>query len=32
MVTGDGYAAAPGSSHTDFAAVTDASYLSIFKL
>jgi uncharacterized protein len=32
MVTNDGYAAAPGSSHTDFAAVTDASYLSIFKL
>jgi quercetin dioxygenase-like cupin family protein len=32
MVVGDGYAAAPGSSHTDFAAPSGATYLSIFKL
>ena len=32
MATGDGYAAEQGSSHTDFAAVTDATYLSIFRL
>ena len=29
---GEGYAAAPGSSHTDFATETGATYLSIFKL
>jgi uncharacterized protein len=29
---GDAYAAAPGSSHTDFATETGATYLSIFKL
>jgi quercetin dioxygenase-like cupin family protein len=32
MVAGDGYAAAAGSCHTDFAAESDATYLSIFKL
>ena len=29
---GDGYAAAPGSVHTDFTAVTDATYLSVFRI
>lgn len=32
MVKGDGYAAAPGSTHADFATDTGATYLSIFKL
>ena len=32
MVAGDGYAAAVGSSHTDFATDTGATYISIFKL
>ena len=32
MRAGDGYAAAIGSVHTDFATETGASYLSIFKL
>ena len=32
MVAGDGYAAAPGSSHTDFGTTSGATYLSIFKL
>ena len=32
MVSGDAYAAAAGSCHTDFAAESDATYLSIFKL
>lgn len=29
---GDGYAAAPGSTHTDFGTDSGATYLSIFKL
>ena len=32
MVVGDGYAAATGSSHTDFATPSGATYLSIFKV
>ena len=32
MVAGDGYAAAVGSQHTDFAATSGATYLSIFRL
>ncbi len=32
MVAGDGYAAATGSSHTDFATPSGATYLSIFKV
>ena len=32
MVPGDGYAAAAGSSHTDFAAPAGATYVSIFRL
>ena len=32
MVRGDGYAAAPGSSHTDFGTETGATYLLVFKL
>ena len=32
LEAGDAYAAAPGSSHTDFATETGATYLSIFKL
>ena len=32
MVQGDGYAAAPGSSHTDFGTETGATYLLVFKL
>ena len=32
MVAGDGYAAAPGSSHTDFATDSGATYLLVFKL
>jgi quercetin dioxygenase-like cupin family protein len=32
LVKGDGYAAAPGSVHTDFGTDTGATYLSIFKL
>ena len=32
MVAGDAYAAAPGSTHTDFATDSGATYLSIFKL
>ena len=32
MVRGDGYAAAAGSTHTDFATETGASYLVIFKI
>ena len=32
MVAGDGYAAAPGSSHTDFATDAGATYLLVFKL
>ena len=32
MVAGDGYAAATGSSHSDFATPSGATYLSIFKL
>ena len=31
LVRGDGYAAAPGSSHTDFATDSGATYISIFK-
>jgi hypothetical protein len=29
---GDGYAAAPGSAHTDFATPPGATYLLVFKL
>ena len=32
LVAGDGYAAAPGSSHTEFATDSGATYISIFKL
>ena len=32
MVRGDAYAAAPGSSHTDFATETGATYLLVFKI
>jgi quercetin dioxygenase-like cupin family protein len=32
MARGDAYAAAPGSSHTDFATDSGATYLSIFKI
>jgi quercetin dioxygenase-like cupin family protein len=32
MTAGDGYAAAPGSTHAQFATATGATYLSIFKL
>jgi|SRR5215218_1572415 len=32
MTAGDGYAASPGSTHTDFAVETAATYLLIFKL
>jgi quercetin dioxygenase-like cupin family protein len=32
MKPGDGYAAAPGSSHTDFESGSGATYISIFKL
>ena len=32
MVQGDGYAAAAGSTHTDFATETGATYLVIFKI
>jgi quercetin dioxygenase-like cupin family protein len=32
MTTGDGYAAAPGSTHTDFETEGGATYLSIFKV
>jgi hypothetical protein len=32
MTAGDAYAAATGSSHTDFETETGATYLSIFKL
>lgn len=32
MGAGDAYVASAGSQHTDFCAVTDATYLSIFKL
>lgn len=32
MVAGDGYAAAPRSSHTDFATDTGATYLLVFRL
>lgn len=32
MTAGDAYAASAGSSHTDFATDTGATYLSIFKL
>ena len=32
MTAGDAYAASAGSSHTDFVAQTNATYLSIFKL
>ena len=32
LTRGDAYAAAPGSSHTDFATDTGATYVSIFKL
>ena len=32
MVRGDGYAAAPGSSHTDFGTETGATYLLVFKV
>lgn len=32
MAAGDGYAAAAGSSHTDFATETGARYLVIFKI
>ena len=32
MVRGDGYAAAPGSSHTDFETETGATYLLVFKV
>jgi hypothetical protein len=32
MERGDGYAAAPGSSHADFETTTGATYLSIFKI
>lgn len=32
MVAGDGYAAATGSSHTDFGTSSSATYLSIFKI
>lgn len=32
MVRGDGYAAAAGSSHTDFGTETGATYLVVFKI
>ena len=32
MVRGDAYAAAPGSSHTDFATESGATYLLVFKI
>ncbi|MET0641035.1 MAG: cupin domain-containing protein [Jiangellaceae bacterium] len=32
MKRGDGYAAAPGSSHTDFGTETGATYLLVFKI
>ncbi len=32
MKTGDGYAAAAGSSHTDFATASGATYIVIFKI
>lgn len=32
MASGDAYAAAPGSSHTDFATDSGATYVTIFKL
>ena len=32
MSAGDGYGAAPGSTHTDFEVESDAAYLVIFKL
>ena len=32
MVAGDGYAAATGSSHTDFTTLEGARYVSIFKI
>ena len=32
MTAGDAYAASPGSTHTDFAVDTGATYLLIFKL
>ena len=32
MVRGDGYAAAPGSSHSDFGTETGATYLLVFKI
>jgi quercetin dioxygenase-like cupin family protein len=32
MKAGDGYAAAPGSSHTDFESGSGATYISIFKI
>jgi quercetin dioxygenase-like cupin family protein len=32
MVAGDAYVASAGSRHSEFRAVTDATYLSIFKL
>ncbi len=32
MSAGDGYAAAAGSSHTDFATATGATYIVIFKI
>lgn len=32
FTSGDGYAAAAGSTHTDFEAVTDATYLVVFRL
>jgi hypothetical protein len=32
MVAGDGYGAAPGSTHADFATETGATYLIIFRL
>ncbi len=32
LSAGDGYAAAAGSSHDAFEAITDATYLTIFRL
>ena len=32
MTAGDGYAAAAGSSHTDFATDTGATYIVVFKI
>ena len=32
LQSGDGYAAAPGSTHDDFGTVSGATYLSIFKI